>query len=331
MSNSKNILAMVQSHAKGDGEQFLSIALQVAAAEARSGRRSTAEQIRKAVDDARQRDSRGASVPIAFSKPRGDLEGILEFRDPRFSLRNVIMTPKLKTQIDGLVREQLKRSWLREHGKKPNNRVLYIGPPGSGKTMTAEALAHSLKLPLFVIRLDALITRYMGETASKLRLIFDEVNKRRGVYFFDEFDAVGSRRDAANDVAEMRRVLNSFLQFMEEDNSTDSLIVAATNHPELLDRALLRRFDSVLEFDSPNEEQIKSLIKSNLTPMKCPRPAWKKIYDVANGLSQAEIVRAAEDAVKNAILDEHDKVTTKDIVMHLEERHDMKRLFINKQ
>src|SRR5271168_3427237 len=169
----------------------------------------------------------------------------------------------------------------------------------------------------------------MGETAAKLRLIFDETNKRRGVYLFDEFDAVGGHRGATNDVAEMRRVLNSFLQFMEEGNSTDSLILCSTNHPSLLDRALLRRYDQVLEFDTPTAIQIQKLVGINLAPMKAPRLAWKKIIGAAQGLSQAEIVRATDDAVKTAILDERNHLTTEDIVNRLGERHSMRVAFLD--
>jgi SpoVK/Ycf46/Vps4 family AAA+-type ATPase len=193
--------------------------------------------------------------------------------------------------------------------------------------MTAEALAGKLKIPLFVIRLESLITRFMGETAAKLRLVFDEAHSRRGVYLFDEFDAVGGRRDSLNDVAEMRRVLNSFLQFMEERDSTDSLIVAATNHPSLLDKALLRRFDLVLEFRPPTEKQIHKLIAANLQPMKYPRLGWKPIVSEAKGLSQSEIVRAAEDAVKMAILDERNILRTDDIVSRIRERKEMRDAF----
>ena len=167
----------------------------------------------------------------------------------------------------------------------------------------------------------------MGETAAKLRLVFDETLKRRGVYFFDEFDALGGRRSASNDVAEMRRVLNSFLQLMEKPNATDSVLVAATNHPELLDRALLRRFDLVLEFVPPSDEQIKALITRNLRPMKHPRMVWKTIIDTARGLSQSEIARAAEDAVKSAILDERDTLKTEDIVHRLKSRMEMREVF----
>ncbi|HTO65779.1 MAG TPA: ATP-binding protein [Bradyrhizobium sp.] len=329
MSNAKQILAMLRSRAAGDEDAFFSIALQVAAAEARQGRRETAQEMRDEINKARARYSRGASVPIAFAAPRGNLEGLIEMREARFKLKDVVLDERLLARFDDILRQQRKRDWLREYGKVPNRRILFIGPPGSGKTMSAEALAGELSLPLFIIRLEGLITRYMGETAAKLRLVFDETARRRGVYLFDEFDAVGGQRTATNDVAEMRRVLNSFLQFMEEPNSTDSVIICSTNHPSLLDRALLRRYDQVLEFDTPNADQIKQLIVSNVGPMKLVRPAWSKIVDAAEGLSQSEVVRAADDAVKTAILDERRELTTENILERLLERRSMRTAFLD--
>lgn len=327
MSNAKQILALLRSRAEGDDEQFYSIALQVAAAEARQGHRTTADELRAAVDAARSKLSRGASVPIPFSRPRGDLESLIDLKTTKLHLSDVVLESAIVKQLEDVARQQRRRDWLREHGRVPNRRLLFIGPPGSGKTMTAEALAGELNLPLFVIRLESLITRFMGETAAKLRLVFDETLKRRGVYLFDEFDALGGRRSATNDVAEMRRVLNSFLQLMEQPNATDSVLISATNHPELLDRALLRRFDAVLEFRAPTDQQIRTLIRRNLLPLKFPRLRWKPIVNQARGLSQSEIVRAAEDAVKTAILDERNSLTTADLVNRLAQRAAMKEVF----
>lgn len=331
MSNTKQILAMLKSRMEGNDEQFYSIALQVAAAEARKGRRSTAEEIRGAVDEARSSKSRGPSVPISFAQPRGELESLIDFKETRLKLSDVVLNDRIDQQLTDLIRQQVKRDWLREHGKSPNRRVLFIGPPGSGKTMTAEALAGELRLPLFVIRLESLITRFMGETASKLRLVFEETLNRRGVYLFDEFDAIGGSRSASNDVAEMRRVLNSFLQLMEQPNATDSILIGATNHPELLDPALLRRFDLISEFDMPSDDQIKALVKKYLKPLKYPRLAWKKIILSAQGLSQSEIARAAEDAVKTAILDERDVLKTDDIIKRLNDRVEMRTAFTSRK
>jgi len=327
MSNAKQILSLLRSHAEGDEEQFLSIALQVAAAEARQGHRGTAEEIRTAVETVRGQRGDRPAVPIAFAKPRGDLSSILDMREPQIRVDDVILSKALRTRLDAIIRQQQKRTWLREHNRTPSRRLLLAGPPGSGKTMTSEALAGTLRLPLFVVRLESLITRFMGETAAKLRLVFDETLQRRGVYLFDEFDAVGGHRAATNDVAEMRRVLNSFLQFMEEPSTTDSLIIAATNHPGLLDRALQRRFDDVLEFGMPSDDQVRDIVRRHIRPLKFPKIAWKSVTKSAKGLSQSEIARAAEEAVKEAILSEQDTLKTENLIVQLEARQGMRTVF----
>lgn len=318
---------MLRSRAEGDDEQFYSIALQIAAAEARQGHRQTAQEIREAVDTARGRAAPRVGVAVPFGQPRGDLDGLLQMRATRLSLADVVLSDDIKARLSDVIHQQRRRDWLREHGKTPSRRLLFVGPPGSGKTMTAEALAGELKLPLFVIRLEALITRYLGETAAKLRLVFDDTARRRGVYLFDEFDAVGGKRVATNDVGEMRRVLNSFLQFMEETNASDSIVVGATNHPELLDRALLRRFDTVIEFQLPSASEIKSIVKANLGSLKHPGINWTRIARAAEGLSQSEITRAAEDAAKTAILEERNNVSTNDLLGRLDERRRMRNAF----
>ncbi|MBZ0110368.1 MAG: ATP-binding protein, partial [Candidatus Scalindua rubra] len=186
---------------------------------------------------------------------------------------------------------------------------------------TASALANELKLPLFTIRLDGLITKFMGETATKLRHVFDAIRTTRGLYFFDEFDAIGSDRMSPNDVGEIRRVLNSFLQFLEQDDS-DSVIVAATNYKKLLDPALFRRFDDVLNYDLPTQCQVKALVENKLAHfhLSMPDKAWKKIEEVSNGLSHAEITRACEDAAKWMVLEGKDSVSSQNIVDMLEDR-----------
>lgn len=173
--------------------------------------------------------------------------------------------------------------------------------------------------PLFTIQLDGLITKYMGETASKLRLVFDAIAKTRGVYLFDEFDALGGRRDADRDVGEIRRVLNSFLQFLEQDASQSPLI-AATNHPDLLDPALFRRFDDTIRYDLPTDELAERAMRSRLGGLDAQRVDWRKAAEAARGLSYAEIGRACEDAAKDAILLGSGGVTTEMLAHALEER-----------
>ena len=190
--------------------------------------------------------------------------------------------------------------------------------------MTAAALAGELHLPLFSVRLDALITRYLGETASKLRLIFDHVAATRGVFLFDEFDAIGGHRGADNDVGEVRRILNSFLQFMEEENSTDSVIIAATNHAELLDHALGRRFDDVIVYAMPDAKAARQVVERKLGTFRPKQVQWSKVLPASEGLSHAEIARAVDDVIKRAIMADGTKVKSADITAALSERQQAK-------
>jgi SpoVK/Ycf46/Vps4 family AAA+-type ATPase len=332
MATAQQIIALLSSHNQGDEEQFLSIALQVAAAEARLGRRDTADELKALVDAARKREpfTRGqTSRPnqhgaIPISKPRGELESLLSVTYPKSQLQDLILDDLKRDRVTRLIHQQRQRDKLRSHGLVPSSKLLLVGPPGSGKTLTASILAGELKLPLFTIRIDALITRFMGETASKLRLIFDQIAAVRAVYLFDEFDAIGGRRNADNDVGEMRRVLNSFLQFLEEENSTDSLVIATTNHPELLDRALFRRFDDIIEYSLPNSDGIRAALEMRMHAYLPKRAPWTKLIATANGLSQAEITRAASEIIKDVILQGDKHASTEAIIRALKERHTLK-------
>src|SRR3990172_3648469 len=182
----------------------------------------------------------------------------------------------VRSRIERVLLEQRQRERIRQHGFAPVRKLLLIGPPGTGKTMTAAALAGGLGVALFTIQLDGLITKYLGETAAKLRLIFDTIQQTRAIYLFDEFDALGGERAARNEVGEIRRVLNSFLQFLELDES-DSIIVAATNHPKLLDRALFRRFDAVVEYVLPSREIADSVMRARLSLLETSRVDWSEV------------------------------------------------------
>lgn len=325
VATARQIIAMLSSHNQGDEEQFLSIALQVAAAEARRGRKQVADELRQLVDNARQVRVKSASeVAIPITRPRGELQNLLAATYPAVRLDDVVLPAERRQWLERLLSEQRQRDRLRAFQQVPNTRVLLVGPPGSGKTLTASALAGELKLPLFTIRLDAVMTRYLGETAAKLRLIFDQLAQQRGVYFFDEFDAIGSRRTAENDVGEMRRVLNSFLQYLEEPNQTDSLMVCATNHQELLDRALFRRFDGIVQYALPSDQEVRAILTARLGSFAPKKAGWKPIAAAARGLSQADLVRAADDVIKLAILSDASAVTQEQLVMAFKERLSMR-------
>jgi SpoVK/Ycf46/Vps4 family AAA+-type ATPase len=227
---------------------------------------------------------------------------------------------ELRSSLDRVLHEQRQRARLERFGFTPVHRILHSGPPGTGKSMTAAALAGELSLPLFTIRLDALISRFMGETASKLRLVFDAVAQTRAVYLFDEFDALGAQRAAGNDVGEARRILNSFLLFLDEAPS-ESLVVAATNHHEILDRALFRRFDLVIPYETPTPEQAVEVMRRRLAGMDTSAVRWPSVTERVVGLSHAELVKAAESAAKKAILGGADVIDDRLLLDALSERH----------
>ena len=214
----------------------------------------------------------------------------------------MILTPSIKEILAKLVKEQENREILQKHNLTPRRKLLLTGPPGCGKTMTAQALAGELGIPVFIVRLDGLISKFMGESIAKLRLIFDAMPDHRGVYLFDEFDSIGSHRNQGQDVGEIKRVLNSFLINIEKDQS-NSIIIAATNMPEMLDKALFRRFDDVINYPLPSINEISETIKKNLTGFSFnTRINYNKIAEEAIGLNYSEIVRACEETIKEMIL-----------------------------
>ncbi len=316
MASGSQLKALVQSYIDGDDDRFLSVAMQVAAHEARLGHGKLATDLREAIDKAKQK--RGAASLVSISQPRGELANILEVSNPSNRLSDMIIEPDLAKQLQRVIREQRVAGRILDHGLSPRRKLLLVGPPGTGKTMTASVLAGELGLALLQVRLDGLITRFMGETAAKLRQVFDATHRTRGIYFFDEFDAIGSGRELTNDVGEIRRVLNSFLLMIEQDRS-HSLVLAATNHPDILDRALFRRFDDILHYDLPDAKQATKLLRTRLHSNSA-RVRWKTLGEEAHGLSYAEITRAANDVLKDALIDGHSKCRERAIRTMLQER-----------
>lgn len=310
MATAEQLKALVQSYTAGDQSRFMSVTMQIAAHAARTGKEKLAADLQKLIDEARKRDSQSVglqAVPIA--RPGGDLSGLVAATYPHQRLADMVLDEYTHNKLSRVLTEYRQREKLLSHGFHPRRKLLLAGPPGCGKTMTASVLAAELGLPLLYVQLHTLITKFMGETAAKLHLVFDAMRQTRGVYLFDEFDAIGAHRGAENDVGEIRRVLNSFLQFLERDDS-DSIIIAATNYQDMLDHALFRRFDDVIQYEVPNPDMVRHLIENRLSAFELKRIGWKTITDKAGGLSHADIVSACEDAAKDAILDDSRRVTT---------------------
>lgn len=295
MATAEQLKALIRAHFDDDNEKFKTVALQIAAHEAKIGHTSCAREIKNLVQNVK--NSKKKVMP--FTKKLDTLEQ----RDIYVDMLDIVLSELLESKVLRIINEFRKKEVLRKNGLKNRSKILLTGEPGTGKTMTASVIANEVNLPLYDIQIDKLVTKYMGETSVKLRQVFDYIEDCPGVYLFDEFDAIGSDRSIDNDVGEMRRILNSFLQYLENEDSF-SLIIAATNNPSILDKALFRRFDDVLEYSLPDENQILRIMKNKLEGHSGKDVYDQEVMEVALGLSHSDIAKACEDALKYSIMEE---------------------------
>ena len=289
----------------------MSIALQVAADEARRGHTNIAREIRDIIDE---QPKPGPHV-ISISSDLADLvvDGQVDNVWSSF-----VAHDGLRSKVDRIVIEYHNANKLQKHGMSNRRKILLTGPPGTGKTLTASILSERTKLPFYVVQIDRLVTKYLGETNAKLRQIFGMIREKPGIYLFDEFDAIGAQRGMDNEVGEMRRVLNALLKLIEDDDSK-SLIIAATNNLATIDTAMFRRFDDILHYENPELDEIVSLIK-NRTHVFAGRFDLKRVAEHALGLSHAEITQACDDAIKDSILSDKNKITKQILISALSDR-----------
>jgi SpoVK/Ycf46/Vps4 family AAA+-type ATPase len=312
MATAEQIKTLLKSHFDNNSERFNTIALQIAANEARVGHNSLANEIKELVD-------KNKYTPVRILEFFPDLHDLVISASPKTHIHELIVPKSFHDRINRILREYKQKEKIKKFGLTNRRKILLAGSPGTGKTMTASVIAGELSLPLYTVLMDKLITKFMGETSAKLRQIFDFIKKHRGVYLFDEFDAIGTERAKDNDVGEMRRVLNAFLQFIEHDDS-ESFIIAATNNLNLLDQALFRRFDDVIHYNKPDEILIEKLIKNRLGSFH-GKFNTSVIISHAMGLSHAEITQACDDSIKETILLDKKAVTKDLLIQMLEDRH----------
>lgn len=309
---------LLQSHAEGDESSFRKAALQLAAAESTAGHVRVAEEIRAIIAKMPATSVRKKMPVVDIAAPRGDLADILEGGHREERLRDIVLRPEAEETLKRVLSENRSRARLERFGVSPRRRLLFHGAPGCGKTLAAAVLAGEMGLPLMTVRFDALFSRFLGATAVQLRAIFAEMPCRPGVYLFDEFDSVAKARGDSQDVGEMNRVVTAFLQLVDADMS-GSILVAATNHVELLDRAVFRRFDVIVPFDKPTREQIAELMKLRLSTVGLRDDAATRLAAHAEGWSFADVTRACDDAVRTMALDDREEISERDVVLALEE------------
>jgi SpoVK/Ycf46/Vps4 family AAA+-type ATPase len=306
MTAANALRKLVMAHSVGDARQFKATLGEYIAEERRKRHHQLADDLERIYSNgiAGPRAEtltllRPSGVDLPRDKEKGTL--LLELFEPTVSLSEMIVNDPVRGSLERVITEQRKRDLLMSYGLSPLRKVLFCGPPGCGKTMAAEVLAKELYLPLVLVRFDSVISSYLGETAANLRRVFDFATSRPMVLLFDEFDAIGKRRDDAEEHGELKRVVNAFLQMLDSLRG-DALTIAATNHEEMLDSALWRRFDDVIFFEPPSAFQIEELLKRHLRQIGTTEIDWKSCAEVLQGSSHADVKRVAQDAAKNCLL-----------------------------
>lgn len=296
MATADQILSLIRNHLNNDDTQFRKVALQISAVEARSGHAIVARTIQELLNQ--KKTSLGTIRLVSKNK---DIDDLLLHVDTYDDMTSLILSQELKEKLDRVIKEYLKKETLSKYGLANRRKLLLYGASGTGKTMTASALAKEFNLPFFVVRTEKVVTKFMGETGQKLGRIFDFINDVPAVYLFDEFDAIGSQRGMDNEVGEQRRILNTFLQLLERDDS-DSFIIAATNSIESIDKAMFRRFDDVIEYKLPDTEQRLALLREYLyTAKDLDFSSAEPLFD---GMSHAEIKMVCSDIFKESLLND---------------------------
>ncbi len=227
---------------------------------------------------------------------------LLVLRQPSRTLEDVVFSPDNQLAIDDLLEEYHRGDVLKSYGLRPADRILFCGPPGCGKTLTAEVIAAELSRPLALIRLDSVVSSYLGETAANLRKVFDFIDTTPMVALFDEFDALGKERSDSSEHGELKRVVNSVLQMLDAYQGK-SLIIAATNHEVMLDSAIWRRFEEVMAFHPPLREQLIHLLEIKLRGVRREFEITdKQVLSLFTGLAHADVERVLRRSIKEMLL-----------------------------
>lgn len=239
---------------------------------------------------------------------------LLDLREPVRRLEDAVLSDETRSAVEEVLQEHHHQERLASYGLRAADRLLFYGPPGCGKTLTAEVIAAELGLPLAIVRVDAAVSSYLGETAANLRKVFDFAAANASVVLFDEFDALAKERADEAEHGELRRVVNAVLQMMDA-YAGRSVLIAATNHESILDFAVWRRFEEVLCFEPPNLEQLRRLLVLKLRGVRREFEVEDgAVTALFKGMTHADVERVLRRAIKDMVLAGQEFLT----VRHLE-------------
>jgi len=310
MASGKLLRLLVQSGASGDPTAFRSATEQLIKEERAKQHNLLANDLERILYGDRHVVSTTAH-DILPEAPVDKESGVplIDIKQANRSIDELILEKGTFEVIENVLEEYRREDLLRSYGMMPAEKVLFFGPPGCGKTLSAETIAYELNRPLAIVRLDSLVSSFLGETAANLRKIFDFIAKHKLVVLFDEFDALGKERDDGSEHGELRRVVNAVLQMMDSYDGK-SIIIAATNHEQILDSAIWRRFDEIIEFPILGKNQLQGLLQLKLRGVRREFDLDSdELHNIFNGKSPAIIERIIRRAVKRMILKQKEFLT----------------------
>lgn len=304
MANGKLLKQLIRSGAEGDLGAFRGAARRVTDEERQKQHHLLANDLEIILDGRASAPASQALRSLAKTIPQDHERGLplLAVREPARSLEDVVLSPQNRSLVEEVLREHNREEVLKAHGLRPSDRLLFCGPPGCGKTLTAEVIAGELGRPLAVVRTDSVVSSFLGETAANLRRVFDFVSASPTVALFDEFDALGKEREDAAEHGELRRVVNAVLQMLDAYDGR-SIIIAATNHEGLLDSAIWRRFEEVLFLKPPTAAQLRRLLTVKLRGVRYDFDVGEIVQrNWFNGATHADVERVVRRAIKEMVL-----------------------------
>jgi hypothetical protein len=303
MARSDLIIDLVKAGVRGDGAGLRATAEAIAADERAKRHTGVADRITKVLGTTPTQGSMAENG--ARPRVRDGSGGILR-KEARRPLADLYLDHAVLESVAELIEEQRRADVLRAHGMEPRHRVLLVGPPGNGKTSLAEALAYEMALPLFSVRYDAVVTSYLGETAQRLKRLFDYVRTEPCVLFFDEFDAIGKERGDIHETGEIKRLVTTLLLQLD-DLPSYCVVIGATNHPELLDRAAWRRFELRLSIDRPETKTMISYFADRLKGFENPGYSARRLWECVQPTSYSEAEDFFLDLRRRSILSYSEK------------------------
>ncbi len=310
--NSENLINLFKYFAPKKDNEFINIAYKIIEEEKRKNHILLAKKLEEILEQNKM--SNNSIIKQFPPVPRDNGKGfrLISINEYYLTFDDLIVEENIKNQLLLIIEEWKKAEILYTYGLKPVQKILFFGPPGTGKTLTAKVISSVLERPLITVNFESVISSYLGETSSNLRKIFDYIEQGKWVVLFDEFDVIGKKRDDETEHGEIKRVVNNFM-LMLENYVGESLIIAATNHPHILDNAIWRRFDEKIYFKLPTKSEREKLFRKNLKVVKSKNIDYDKLSTITKDFSGSDIEQICIKTIKKNILNDKNSISTTDL------------------